>query len=89
MKIVINSCYGGYKLSDEAHVLLRQLGHTNPEDLPRNHVDLISVVENLGVRKSSGAYTKLEIVEVPDEIEFFIDDYDGDEQIIEQGHVWP
>ena len=56
-----------------------------PED--RSDPDLISVIEDLG-EKSFGSYATLKIVEIPDNVEYEIDDYDGIETIHEVHRSW-
>lgn len=53
----------------------------------RDHPDLIEVIETLG-EKSWGEYAELKIVEIPDDIEWFIDEYDGVETIHEVHRSW-
>lgn len=53
----------------------------------RGDVDLVKVVEFLG-DKSFGSCAKLKIVEIPDGIEWEIDEYDGMEQIREVHRSW-
>lgn len=48
---------------------------------------LVRVVEELGER-AHGQHAKLKIVEIPDGIEWEIDEYDGREQIAEQHRTW-
>lgn len=48
---------------------------------------LIQVVEQLK-EKSSGSYSKLKIVEIPDDVEYEIRDYDGWESIHEVHRSW-
>lgn len=57
------------------------------DDKMRTHKDLIAVVEKLG-EKSFGDCAELEIVEVPDDVEYYIHDYDGMEQVHEQHRSW-
>lgn len=115
MKIVINSCYGGFGLSDKAIEYYGELknlglikkkgkyfnlagydwyvGEVNDENffheksIDRNDLDLIRVVEELG-KESNGKYSELKIVEVPDDIEWEIDEYDGCESVAEKHRVW-
>ncbi len=51
-----------------------------------DHV-LIEVVKELGER-ADGNYAKLKIVEIPDGIDFEIDEYDGKESISEKHRSW-
>jgi hypothetical protein len=59
---------------------------SRPED--RTDKKLIKVIEKLGSEKASGACAKLEIVEIPDGVDWEIDDYDGIESIHEKHQVW-
>jgi len=134
MKIVINICFGGFGLSNEAMCFLakknceilekhpakewlgfssdledkrKDLGdgfmsmgwfsgtimkedtvYTFPyEDKYRSHPDLIEVVEKLG-DAADGQCAKLSIIEIPDDIDFYIHEYDGNESINEQHRSW-
>jgi hypothetical protein len=88
LKIVINNCYGGYCLSEAAY---NELGI--PWDtygfceLDRSDPKLVSCVEKLG-SAASGSYAKLKIVEVPDDVEWEIHDYDGLEWVAEKHRIW-
>ncbi len=57
-------------------------------DIDRDDPDLISVVEELGSEKASGDFAELEIVEIPDDVNYEIDDYDGMESIHEKHRSW-
>jgi len=58
-------------------------------DRPDNRADplLIQVIEELG-KKADGALAKLKIVEIPDGIEYEIEEYDGVEWIAEKHRTW-
>ena len=56
--------------------------HKNREDK-----DLIYVIETLG-NKASGSFGKLKIVEIPDDVVYEIDDYDGMETVKEVHRSW-
>ncbi len=49
---------------------------------------LIEVIEELGTEKASGQYAKIKIVEIPDDLQYEIDDYDGMESIHEEHEVY-
>ena len=84
MKIVINTCYGCFGLSEEACKLLNIKNDYKYTDyVKRGDPKLVEVVEKLG-EKANGNYAKLEIVEV--EGRFKINYYDGMESIIELGY---
>ena len=53
----------------------------------RSHPDLIEIVEKLGDR-ANGKLGKLKIVEIPDGVEWEIEEYDGMEQVSEKHRVW-
>jgi len=55
--------------------------------LPRNDVNLIAVVEKLG-DAANGACAELRIIEIPDGVEYEIDDYDGMESVHETHRSW-
>lgn len=135
MKIVINRCFGGFRLSDQAmHAYAARKGMTlYPEkdgplttywtvpadqrpgeidwhaatleerqahneayskavlygiDIERNDPDLVAVVEVLGSEQASGRYAELRVVEIPDDIEYEISEYDGNEHIAEKHRTW-
>lgn len=146
MKVVINSCFGGFSLSPQAELWLFEKGYdgedfkravkdywknlednesllgykhaikswreflknSNPKEraslfvttftpdekfvlnareIPRNHPLLVECVETLK-EKSYGACAKLKIVDIPDNIEWQIEEYDGQEHIAQVHETW-
>lgn len=57
-------------------------------DAERGHPLMVRVVEELGSERASGQFAKLKIVEVPDGVDFEIDEYDGIETVRERGRSW-
>lgn len=57
-------------------------------DDKRTHPLLIQAIESVGIDKASGGLAKIKIVEIPDDIEYQIDDYDGVESIHEIHRSW-
>ena len=53
----------------------------------RSNPQLIEVVEELGSR-ANGSYAALKIVEIPDDVDVVIEEYDGDEWISEVHRTW-
>jgi len=56
-------------------------------DIERNDPILIEVIEKLG-EKADGQHAKLKIVEIPDDVEWQIGEYDGIEWVEEQHRRW-
>lgn len=56
---------------------------------PDNRTDplLIEVVEILG-EEANGTHAKLKVVEVPDDVKWHIDEYDGWEHVAEDHRTW-
>lgn len=53
----------------------------------RSDVDLVAVVEELG-SAANGDHAKLVIVEIPDDVKWHIDEYDGMECVAENHRTW-
>lgn len=107
MKIVINACFGGFRMSDEAIQLYKK--YVNAKDpslvltdeffhnrgdpknfigvkIPRYDPCLVKVVEELG-EKASTDVSCLSIVEIDDNTDWAIQEYDGYEWISENHKV--
>lgn len=91
MKIVINSCHGGFGLSRVAETMYMNLKGLNEcphsYDIPRDDSALIKVVEDLG-KSASDSFSKLKVVEIPDDVDWIIQEYDGKEWIAERHRTW-
>lgn len=114
MKIVINSDFGGFGLSDAAYerylelkgiefeVEHRSFGITNYYkknhlhddnyylsyyDIERNDPVLIQVVEEMG-KEADSRHSSLKIVEIPDDVDWVLEEYDGAEHIAEAHRRW-
>ena len=98
MKVVINIDYGGFGLSDEAIELYaakkgiaikkESYGYDlNEWEIPRDDPVLIEVVEKLGL-EANGHFAELKIVEIPDDVNWYIEEYDGREHIAERHRTW-
>ena len=101
MKVVINQCFGGFGLSKavykEMGIKYDGYGYLTNEDLGidsdnyyayRSDNRLISAIEKVGIERASGSLAKIGIVDVPDGIDFEIDEYDGVEHIAETHRKW-
>ena len=90
--VVINTCYGGFGLSERAVRDYKNMaGITDPKwydrDIPRDDPYLIKIVRDLGMT-ANGAHANLKIIEVPPEVEWQIEEYDGNEWVAEKHRVW-
>lgn len=79
MKMVINCCYGGFAVKDE---VLKRLGlDEDAEDL-RYDPRLIAEIERLGSKAVSVYYSRLEVVQIPDNAtDHLVREYDGLETV--------
>ena len=113
MKIVINSDYGGFSLSDEAILEYGKRKGLNlvkdentswsvsifykdtptkenyfeDREIPRNDPDLVSVVEDLG-ESANGFAASLKIVEIPEDVDWYVEENDGREWVAEKHRTW-
>lgn len=106
MKVVINTCHGGFGISKECVEFMVERGNACAiEELSnlqnkaanffgyifnndRTNPDLIAAVEILGSKVASGYCSKLEVIEIPDDIDWEIEEYDGNEHIAESHRTW-
>lgn len=92
MKILINKCYGGFSFSDE--FILEYYKHYGIDNDPlynntgRTDPRVIELFKELGSERSSGKFSKLKLVEIPDNIDWEITDYDGKETVSEVHRTW-
>jgi hypothetical protein len=113
VKIVINSDYGGFSLSDEAILEYGRLKGLNlvkdentnwsisifykdsvakenyfeDRDIPRNDPALVEVVEKLG-EAANGFAANLKIVEIPEDVDWYVEENDGREWVSEKHRTW-
>jgi hypothetical protein len=91
-KVVINTCFGGFGLSDLATVAIAERKRIKVDDLhvydlARDDYDLVAVVEGLG-EKANDTYSALKVVEIPADVQWDIAEYDGLEHIAERHRTW-
>lgn len=73
--------YERYRSWYEEHVL-------SDRDIPRDDPDLVAVVEELGSDVASDAYGRLVVVDIPDGVQWQIEEYDGSEHVAEVHRTW-
>ena len=91
-RIVINTCYGGFGLSEIAEQRYKQMaGITDPEwshyEISRADPYLVKIVREMGI-SANGKFSNLKIVEVPADVEWEIAEYDGNEWVAEKHRTW-
>lgn len=89
-KVVINRCYGGFGLSQKAQDLYKEkTGKQEVFDweIDRSCPHLVQIVEVLG-SEASARYADLKVVEIPEDISWYLDDYDGMEKVHEHHRTW-
>jgi hypothetical protein len=92
IKVVINACHGGFGLSAAAESKYKELAGVLDPDfrsrlIPRDDAHLIAVVELMG-SKACGGHAELKIVEIPDDVNWYIEEYDGREWVAERHRTW-
>jgi len=92
MKVVINTCFGGFDLSDAAIERFCELDGCSPINfwagmIDRNDPNLVRVVQELG-KAADTPYSELKVVEVPAGVKWHIHEYDGLEHIAEDHRIW-
>jgi hypothetical protein len=90
IKVVINDCFGGFGLSDAALEEYKgRKGITDPNfyhyDIPRDCPVLVEMVERGDV---DGDFSDLKVVEIPDDVNWYIHEYDGLEHVAERHRTW-
>lgn len=61
--------------------------HYYDSDIPRDDDVLISLVEEFGER-ANGKFSELAIVEIPDDVNWYVEEYDGSEWVAERHRTW-
>ncbi len=91
-EVVINACYGGFSLSKEGFEAFKKLeGNTAPRhcrDIARDNANLVRVVKEMGTA-ANGRYASLRVVEIPLDVEWELQEYDGHEHVAEKHRTWP
>ncbi len=90
-KIAIHTSFGGFRLTKEAISYLKKLGVNLKNDydydkLPRDDKNLIITIEDL--KEDASDDGDIRIIEIPDDVDWFIEDYDGAEWVSEVHQTW-
>ena len=90
-RIVINTCHGGFGLSGAAKARYAELSGCDAQvwdsNIARDDPYLVQTVLELG-EASHGAHADLKVVEVPADVDWEIDEYDGREWVAEKHRTW-
>ena len=91
-KVVINACFGGFGLSEAALDEYKSLKGITDEnfwyyDIPRDCPVLVAMIEEQGTA-ADGQFSELKIVDVPDDVNWYIEEYDGNEHVAERHRTW-
>jgi len=86
-KILINRSYGGFGISDETiqkYCSIKNIDwhYSIKYDISRDDPVLIALIEEMK-EQANGKYSELKIVEIPDDMEWHIAEYDGLEWVAE------
>jgi hypothetical protein len=57
-------------------------------DIPRDDPVLVETVETLGPEKAGNRFSTLKVVEIPENVDWYIEEYDGWEHIAERHRTW-
>lgn len=101
-KVVINTRHGGFGLSREAQDMYCAQKGIDPGEwssfgtyenfheyeLERDDPVLVDVVERLGEQAGNYNYSSLKIVEIPEDVKWTIEEYDGAEWVAEVHRTW-
>jgi hypothetical protein len=90
--IVINTVFGGFGLSKKALIEYKKRAEIIEDDfweynIARDDEHLVAIVDEMG-KEANGSFADLKIVEVPSDVAWQIEEYDGAEWIAEQHRIW-
>jgi hypothetical protein len=78
-QFAFSESYDYYYPDSDKLFLSRYIGRDDPA--------LVQTVEDIG-KKANGRYASLKVVDVPDDVEWEIDEYDGLEWVAEKHRTW-
>lgn len=77
MKVLVNGCFGGYGYSKEFVEYCKLNGI---DKMGRDNQEMIALAESFG-GNISGDYARLYVEEIEDGLDYYVDEYDGNESI--------
>ena len=81
----------GLPLDERGNPAIPYGQYFNDSQIERNDPILVRVIEEMGAghrTRASGEYANLVVVEIPDGVDYEIDEYDGQEHIAEKHRTW-
>ena len=93
MKIVVNTRYGGFGLSEKAEAEFRQKSGLSEDVWFGRYLDyrddpiLVEMVEQ-DAEGIVGDHAELAVIEIPDDVDWVIEEYDGIEWVAERHRTW-
>lgn len=78
-KSIVDYDYYLNEISDDNYFWVREIDRNDPA--------LVQTVEELG-EKVNDTYSSLKVVEIPDDVHWHINEYDGDEWVAEAHRTW-
>lgn len=84
MKVLINSCYGGFGFSEEFLEHIKELRGENdikPWDLHRDDQQVVEEAIKFGLERAESWSSRFRVIDVPDGLSYYITEYDGIESI--------
>lgn len=92
IKIVINTDYGGFGLSESALEEYKKRKGITDENfhhwgILRDCPILVAMIEE-GDNNINGDYADLKVVEIPEDVDWYIEEYDGMEHVAERHRTW-
>ena len=94
MKIAISKSYGGFYLSEKAYEFLKLpwdgVGSICANDRLYLRTDdkVVECIETLGDRAANYKGAKLAVIEIPDDVDWTILNYDGIEIVVDVNRMW-
>ena len=91
--VAINTCYGGFSLSERAVQMYaaykgQPVDAVYSRDIPRDDHILLAISNQIGAAEASGRFAALKVVEIPDDVEWTVEEYDGNEWVAEIHRTW-